>query len=45
LNTCAAFALACGGSLPEVKKPILADHERVKLRWMKPDGKGGLTPR
>lgn len=25
--------------------PILTGHERVRLRWMKPDGKGGLVPR
>ena len=26
-------------------KPILLGHERVTLRWMKPDGKGGLVPK
>lgn len=26
-------------------KPITVRHERVKLRWMKPDGKGGLVPK
>jgi hypothetical protein len=25
--------------------PIAVRHERVKLRWMKPDGKGGLCAR
>lgn len=27
------------------KKPIVVGHERVRLRWMKPDGKGGLVPK
>ena len=40
-----AVQLACGGALPEVKKPVLVGHERIPLRWMKPDGKGGLVPR
>lgn len=26
-------------------QPILVHHERVRLRWMKPNGKGGLVPR
>jgi hypothetical protein len=26
-------------------KPITVGHERVMLRWMKPDGNGGLVPR
>lgn len=25
--------------------PLLVGHERVKLRWMTPDGKGGLIPK
>lgn len=25
--------------------PIVIAHERVRLRWMTPDGKGGLKPR
>ena len=25
------------------KKSIVLGHERIRLRWMKPDGKGGLT--
>lgn len=24
--------------------PIVVRRERVELRWMKPDGKGGLVP-
>ena len=24
---------------------ITIGHQRVRLRWMKPDGKGGLVPR
>jgi hypothetical protein len=27
------------------REPITVRHDRVRLRWMKPDGKGGLTPR
>ena len=29
------------------RKPreVLLGHERERLRWMKPDGKGGLQPR
>ena len=27
------------------RAPITVGHERVLLRWMKPDGKGGLVPR
>ena len=26
-------------------QPIVVDYNRVRLRWMKPDGKGGLVPR
>lgn len=26
-------------------RPILLRHERITLRWLKPDGKGGLVPR
>lgn len=26
-------------------RPIMVGYERVELRWMKPDGKGGLIPR
>ena len=25
-------------------KPVTIGHDRVRLRWMKPDGKGGLVP-
>lgn len=27
------------------KPAVLVGHERVRLRWMKPDGKGGLVPK
>ncbi len=27
------------------RAPIVVGHERVLLRWMKPDGKGGLVSR
>lgn len=30
---------------PQARTPITVGHERVLLRWMKPDGKGGLVPR
>jgi hypothetical protein len=32
-------------SEPAPKPPILIRHDRVSLKWMKPDGKGGLVPR
>ena len=28
-----------------VRPPITVGHERVRLRWMTGDGKGGLKPR
>jgi hypothetical protein len=31
-----------GSRLP---RPITIGYNRVKLRWMKPDGKGGLVPK
>lgn len=36
-----SVALSCGRR-PEIPKPIVVGHERVQLRWMEPDGKGGL---
>lgn len=27
------------------RRPILVGYTTVRLRWMKPDGKGGLVPR
>ena len=27
------------------KTDIVLGYERVRIRWMKPDGKGGLVPR
>lgn len=27
------------------REPIVIGHERVQLRWMTPDGHGGLKPR
>ena len=38
----ASVAYAFERQLPQ---PILVRHERVRLRWMKPDGKGRLKPR
>lgn len=29
----------------EMPRPITVGHERVRLRWMKPDGHGGVIPR
>ena len=37
-----AIATVFGRTQPGV---ILLGYERVRLRWMKPDGKGGLVPR
>lgn len=25
--------------------PIVVGHNRIRLRWVKPDGKGGVVPR
>lgn len=33
------------GTRPAPRIPIVTGYDRVKLRWMKPDGKGGLVPR
>lgn len=30
---------------PPLPQPIQVGHERVRLQWMKPDGKGGLVPK
>jgi len=35
-------ALGCKPARPLEE---LSHYERVRLRWMKPDGKGGLVPR
>jgi hypothetical protein len=40
-----AVESAFGGPGYRPRKPIVVGHERVRLRWMKPDGKGGLVPR
>lgn len=37
-----AVCMALKGRL---RSPVLLRHERVRLRWLKPDGRGGLTPR
>lgn len=43
------IALSVGAAFnegrPRAPRRILLGHERVQLRWMKPDGKGGLVPR
>lgn len=44
----ASVSAAFNGGQPSAdlfKKPVLVRHERVLLRWMTPDGKGGLKPR
>ena len=33
------------GVKPEIREPIVVNTERVRLRWMKPDGRGGLVPK
>lgn len=38
----ASIAKAFDRSLP---KSLTIGHQRVRLRWMKPDGHGGLVPR
>jgi hypothetical protein len=37
-----SLAAAYGRKLPQ---PIQVGHERVRLQWMKSDGRGGLVPR
>ena len=29
----------------QLPQPMQIGHERVRLQWMKPDGKGGLVPK
>lgn len=36
---------ALSGGKAEEPQPLLLGHERVRLRWLKPDGKGGLVPK
>jgi hypothetical protein len=33
------------GARPAPRIRIVTGYDRVKLRWLKPDGKGGLVPR
>lgn len=33
------------GSQPLPPLRVVTGHERINLRWMRPDGKGGLVPR
>lgn len=40
-----AVAAAFGEDKPKVPQPITVGYELVRLRWMRPDGKGGLTPK
>lgn len=39
-----SVARAFKSQLPKVIVDLVG-HERERLRWMKPDGKGGLVPR
>ncbi len=42
------YAVHCAFNDPrtfEQPKPVTAGHERVRLRWMEPDGQGGLRPK
>ena len=39
------WSVAAAFGQPRVHLPITIGHERVQLRWMKPDGKGGLVPK
>lgn len=41
LSVSAAF----NGGHPELPKRLLLRYQRINLRWMTPDGKGGLVPR
>lgn len=40
-----AVAKAFGEERPKLPEPVTVGHERVELRWIKPDGKGGLVPK
>ncbi len=32
-------------AVPPRRRVVVTGHQRVRLRWMKPDGKGGLVPK
>ena len=38
-------SIASAFGRPTAPASIVLGHERVFLRWMKPDGRGGLVPR
>ena len=40
-----SVAEALGSEVRKAPVPVTVGHERVKLRWMVPDGKGGLKPK
>ena len=33
------------GTQGTLSRPLLTHYERTRLRWMRPDGNGGLIPR
>lgn len=46
LRTDIAASVAAAFGHPQAKAiREVVGHERVRLRWMKPDGKGGLVPK
>jgi hypothetical protein len=40
-----AIAGAFGGSIDRQKAPIVVSYQRIRLRWVKPDGNGGMIRR
>lgn len=40
-----AVSAALNGGKAKIPPRITLGHQRVRLRWMKPDGKGRLVPR
>lgn len=41
----ASVALALGGQKEPPKHSIVVRHERVRLRWLRPNGRGNLVER
>lgn len=40
-----SVSAAFNGGVPDIPLPIQTGWQMVRLKWMKPDGKGGLIPR
>jgi len=40
-----SISKAINHDVDRTQKPVIVGHERVELRWMEPDGKGGLKPK